>query len=343
MKAGVKTAEGPGNFEIREMDQPRPGDNDVLVEIKASGVCGADVMLYDWTYRGRFPVVPPIVLGHEGAGIIVEKGKNVTGLEIGDRVTNESIIGCGSCWYCREEMPNMCPQWAHLGITFDGTFCKYARIPAQAIHRLPDNVSFEAGALIEPLSIATHTMDRIKFYLGETVAIIGPGVIGLLLTMAFKSYGASKIIVLGLERDKLRLEKAKELGADVTIVSDSGDPVEEVKALTEGRGADVVIEAGGTPESFNLAYRMVRGGGQIAALGYSSHGELEPIILARQEITVYGLVAFTSKHFSKAINWIQTGKVDNLGIVSHRMGLDQAEEGILLMKNKEATKVLLTV
>ena len=172
---------------------------------------------------------------------------------------------------------------------------------------------------------------------------VGIRTFGLLLTMAFKSYGASKIMVLGLERDKLRLEKAKELGADVTIVSDSGDPVEEVKALTHGRGADIVVEAGGTPEAFNLAYRMVRGGGQIAALGYSNHGELEPIILARQEITILGLVAFTSKHFSKAINWLQTGKVDNTAIVSHTLPLDRAEEGILLMKNKEATKVLLTL
>jgi L-iditol 2-dehydrogenase len=228
-------------------------------------------------------------------------------------------------------------------MTFDGTFAQYARIPAQAIHPLPDNVSFEAGALIEPLSVATHTLDRIKFYLGDTVVIIGPGVFGLLLTMAFRSYGASKIIVLGLERDKLRLEKARELGADLILISEEGDPVEEVRALTQGRGADVVVEAGGTPEAFNLAYQMVRGGGQIAALGYANQGELEPIILARQEITIHGLVAFTSKHFSKAISWLESGQVDNTAIVSHRLDLDRAEEGILLMKNKEATKVLLSV
>lgn len=342
MKAGVKFSEGAGNFEIRDMDTPSIGDRDVLIEVKASGVCGADVMLYDWSYRGRFPVETPLVLGHEGAGVIADRGREVKGLEIGSRVTMESIIGCGNCYYCYQGLPNLCPRWDHLGITFDGTFSEYLKIPATAVHPIPDNVSFDEAALVEPLAIAVHTFDRVRLMLGDSVVIIGPGTLGLLLAQAARSYGASKIIVLGLEKDRVRLEKIKELGADETLLSDQGDPVKKVLDMTGGLGANVVIEAGGNPEAFKLATQLVRGGGQIAALGYSNHGELEPIILARQEMTILGLVAATPKHFEGAIKWLESKKVSTDAIVSHRLSLDEAEKGIHLMKNKEATKVILT-
>lgn len=342
MKAGVKFDEGKGHFEVREIDKPSAGDRDVLVDVKASGVCGADVLLYDWTYRGRFPVKTPLVLGHEGSGVIAEIGEGVKGLHIGDRVTFESILGCGACYYCYKGMPNLCPQWDHVGITFDGAFSEFMRIPSTAVHRIPENVSLEEAALVEPLSIVVHTFDRLKMMLGDTVAIIGPGTMGLLLTQAARSYGASKVIVLGLEQDALRLEKIKELGADEIIRSDEGDPVARVKDLTDGLGADIVIEVGGTPDAFKLATQLVRGVGQIAALGYSNYGELEPITLARQEITILGLIAATPKHFEGAIKWLETKKVSTSVIVSHRLALDEAEQGINLMKNREATKVILT-
>jgi threonine dehydrogenase-like Zn-dependent dehydrogenase len=341
MKAGVKVGEGAGHFEVKDIAVPAVRDDDVLIDIKASGVCGADVLLYEWTYRGRFPVQTPIVLGHECSGVVMETGKNVKGFTVGDRVTAESIIGCGSCYYCQRGMTNLCPQWDHVGITFDGTFAEYVRIPSRVVHRLPETVSFEEGALVEPLSIAVHTFDRIKLFLGDTVAIIGPGVIGLLLTQSARSYGAANIIVLGLEKDRHRLERAKALGADYTILSDKGDPVKEVMELTGGIGADVVMEAGGSPDAFGLAFKLVRGGGQIAALGYSNHGELEPIILARQEISIFGLVAFTSKHFEGAIKWLESEKVSTSAIISHHLDLDEAEKGIRLMRDKEATKVML--
>ena len=341
MKAGVKFGEGAGNFGVQEIDTPTVGDGDVLLQVKATGVCGADVLLYEWTYKGRFPVETPIVLGHEGSGIITEVGKNVKGLKVGDRVTVESIIGCGSCYHCHQGMPNLCPQWEHLGITSNGTFAEYLRVPMTAVHQLPDNVSFEEAALVEPLSIVVHTFDRITFSLGDSVAIIGPGTMGLLLTQAVRSYGASKIIVLGLGKDKLRLKRAMELGADVTIVTDQGDPVKEVLDLTNGLGADVVIEVGGTPESFKMAIKMVRGAGQIAALGYSLYGEVEPITLARQEISLLGLIAFMPRHFEQALRWLEFKKVSTDALISHRLGLDEAERGIHLMRDKEATKAVL--
>lgn len=345
MKAGVKMAEGAGNFAVKEMKKPSVGDGDVLIQIKACGVCGADVLLYEWTYRGRYPVKPPVVLGHEGAGVIVEAGKNVTGLKVGDRVTVESIIGCGSCYFCYQGMPNLCPRWDHLGITMDGTMAEYLRVPQKAVHRLPDSVSLEEAALVEPLSITVHAFDRVRFSLGDSVAIVGPGTLGLLLVQAAHSYGASKVIVLGMEKDRLRLEKAKKLGADVTLVTDrkDEDPVKQVLDMTQGIGADIVFEVGGTPESFKIALKMVRGAGQVAAMGYSNYGEVEPLILARQEISILGLIAYMPRHFEQALRWLQFKKVSTEALISHRLHLEESEKGIQLMRDKEATKACIVL
>lgn len=340
MKAGVKFADGPGNFAVQDIPVPIPGDGDVLIAVKSTAVCGVDGLLYDWAYKGRLPVKTPLVLGHECSGVIVETGKNVKGLKTGERVTVESIIGCGTCYYCQRSMPNLCPRWDHVGITFNGTFAEYIRVPAKAVHSLPDAVTFEQGALVEPLSITVHTFERVKFMLGDTVLIIGPGVQGLLHTQAARAHGASRIIVAGLEKDKARLEKARAFGADHIIISDQADAVAEVMELTRGVGADVVIEVGGTPEAFKLAVNAVRGGGQIASLGYAGYGELEPIRLARQQITILGVMAFLPRHFEYALQWIETGKVDVESLASHHVSLDDIESGIVMMKEKTATKVL---
>lgn len=342
MKAMVKYEKGPGNMEIRDMDVPVPGDNDILIQIKCAAVCGVDGLLYDWTYKGRYPVETPIVPGHECAGVIVEKGKNVNGLAVGDRVTLESIIGCGHCYYCSRGMSNLCPQWGHLGITLDGTFAEYIRVPASAAHKIPDGVTDFQGALVEPLSLTAHTFDRIKFLINDTVVIIGPGVQGLLHLQAARSSGASKIIVVGMEHDRDRLEKARQLGADEILVYDEKETVPTILEMTQGVGADVVIEVGGTPEAFKTSIDVVRGGGQIAALGFSPYGELVPIRLARQQITILGVIAFLPRHFEYALQWMEQGKVDVEAIVSHRMNLDEVKNGIILMKEKKATKVLIT-
>jgi threonine dehydrogenase-like Zn-dependent dehydrogenase len=341
MKAGVKVAEGPGNFEVKQVPVPSLGDGDVLIQIKTTGVCGTDVLIYDWAYRGRSPVRPPLVLGHEGAGVVAELGKNVKGLKVGDKVGTEAIVGCGSCYYCRQGRFNHCPQWDHIGVTFNGTFAEYLKVPASIIHRLPENVSLEEGSLLEPLSIAVNAIDHIKISLGDNVAIVGPGTLGLLLVQAVRCSGASKLVVLGLAEDKFRLEKTKELGADLTLFVDQGDPVKEVLEMTHGMGLDGVIEAGGTTESFNLAFKLVRAGGQIAVLGYGSRGEVAPITLARQEICMCGVTASIPKNYEQALRWLETKKVTPEAIISHRLGLDEAEKGIHLMRDKAASKVCL--
>jgi threonine dehydrogenase-like Zn-dependent dehydrogenase len=342
MKAGVKLAEGAGNFEVTDIDTPTIGDDEVLVQIKTACVCGSDVLLHQWRYRGRFPVEPPVVLGHEGAGVIEDMGKSVKGLNKGDRVVVESILGCGSCYYCHRGWPNLCPQWQHLGISRDGTFAEYIKLPMKAVHKLPDSVSFEDGAMVEPLGIVVNAFERIRFSLGDSIVIIGPGTLGLLTAQAARSFGASKVIVLGLQKDELRMNRIRELGADVTIVSDRGDPAAQVLHLTDGMGADIVMEAGGTKESFDLAFDLVRGRGQIVAIGYAAEGNIAPVKYARQELAMFGVCACTPRHYEEAIKWLQHGKVSTGAIVSHRFDLSEAEKGIKMMGDKEATKVSLT-
>ena len=342
MKAGVKLCEGPGHFEVKEIDTPTLGEKDVLIRVKVSGVCGVDVLIYDWAIGKTFPAKLPLVLGHECSGMIESLGKEVKGLKIGDRVTVESMIGCGNCYYCRQGLTNLCClQWEHVGITFDGSFAQYLKAPMSIVHRLPENVSFESGAFVEPLSIVVNMFDRIKFMLGSTVVIIGPGTLGLLVIQAARSYGASQIIVLGLEKDVKRLLKAKELGADLTLIADREDSVARVLELTHGIGSDVVVESGGTPESFNKAIQMASGQGQVVILGYSNYGETAPVRLARQEISVFGVRAYRTRHFRQALQWLESNKVVTEAIISHRLDLDHAEKGIHLMRDKEASKVCL--
>ena len=343
MKAGIKLKEGAGNFAVQDLEVPTIGNTEVLVEVKVSGVCGSDVLLHEWLYQGRFPVVPPVVLGHEGAGVIAEVGESVKGLAKGDRVTIEAIIGCGSCYYCKKGHPNLCPDWEHLGITRDGTFAEYIKLPMTAVHKLPDSVSFEEGALIEPLGIVANAFGRIRVSLGDAIVIIGPGTLGLLATQVARSYGASRVIVLGLEKDRMRLEKAKELGADVTVISDQGEPVEAVLALTNKMGADIVIEAGGTRESFVLANDLVRGRGQLVIMGYAAEGAVAPVKFARQELAMFGVCACAAIHYEEALKWLEHDKASTTAIVSHRLGLDEAEKAIKLMRDKEASKVCLNI
>ena len=341
MKAGVKFAEGQGYFEVKNIPVPIVGDTEILVKMKSACVCGSDVMLYEWRYQGRFPVEPPIVLGHEGAGVIEAVGKSVKSLNKGDRVVVESIIGCGSCYYCQRGWPNLCPRWEHLGITRDGTFAEYIKLPMSAVHKLPDSVSFEAAAMVEPLGIVVNAFEHLRFSLGNSIVIIGPGTLGLLITQAARSFGAAKVIVLGLEKDRLRLEKARQLGADITILADQGDPVRQVLDQTDGLGADIVMEAGGTPESFEIAFSLARGHGQIAVMGYAASGRVIPVQYARQEFSTFGVCACAPKHYEEALKWLQHQKVSTQAILSHQLNLSEAEKGIQLMRDKIATKVCL--
>ncbi len=340
MKAIVKTAPGPGNVESQIVPDPTPNPDQLVVAVKATGVCGTDVLLYDWTYKGRSPVVPPIVLGHEGAGEVVAVGSAVMGFRVGDRVGLEALIGCGRCYYCELGLTYLCRDWAHLGISFDGTFAEYVAIPASAAHHLPDSVPYIEAAFLEPIAIIAQTLDRLKVQPGDTAAVVGPGPLGLFHIQALRAAGAAKIIAVGQVGDEARLKVAKSVGADLVVNRTEANAVEFVREATGGLGADVVIEAGGTPQGVSDAIGMARGNGQVALVGFARESNIEPLGVVRNALTIVGIVGGGSSHANRALRWMESGQVRAEPIVTHRLSLDSGDQGLRLMRDRVAAKVL---
>ncbi len=244
MKAVVKYGKGKGLVEIREVPEPKIKEDEVLIEVKAVSVCGSDLHIY----HDAHPYWPPVILGHEFSGVIVDVGKGVKGWKIGDRIVSETRTGsCGICYMCQSGFPQVCEQKRPYGIGVNGAYTKYVAGPARLLHHLPDNVSFEVGAVIEPTAICvTSILERSRLQAGESVVITGPGPIGLISLAMTKAAGARMVGVTGRSSDEgIRFEKARELGADFIINVDQEDPVKKVLEMTNGLGVDLLIETSG--------------------------------------------------------------------------------------------------
>jgi L-iditol 2-dehydrogenase len=209
-------------------------------------------------------------MGHEAAGVIAEVGKEVEGWKPGDRVTFDSTISCGTCWYCQRGLVNLCDHRRVLGVSCedyrqDGAFGEYVALPQRILYRLPDSVSFEQAAMVEPVSVAVHAVNRTPVSLGDTAVVMGVGMIGLLVVQALRVAGCGKIIAVDLEPQKLKL--ALTLGADAALKADECNVVEEVRSHTDGRGADVAVEAIGLSPTINTAIASLRKGGSLTLVG----------------------------------------------------------------------------
>jgi len=342
MKALVKTKAGPGNVEVRDVEEPRVGPDEVMVSVKASGICGTDVLLYDWTYRGRSPVKPPLILGHEGAGEVVKIGDGVKGVSVGGRVGLMAIKGCGECYYCKIGSANLCQEWMHLGVNKDGTHSELIAVPGDMILTLPDGISFEEGAFIEPISIAVNTLEKVGTCAGSSVAIVGPGPLGLFHLQAVKASGASFTVVIGLRDDRERLKIAERLGADEVICSEPSEAAaEEVRSLTDGLGADIAIECAGTPEAVAQAIEMARGNGKVALVGFAQKAQINPLGLVRGEISLVGVDGSVWRHYKRAIELLSAKKISAGPMIMHKLPLERGVEGIELMRERKAVKALL--
>jgi threonine dehydrogenase-like Zn-dependent dehydrogenase len=340
MKAIVKAREEAGALEVRELPIPEPGPGEVLVKMKAAGICFSDVMILNNKYKGRVPVPIPMIMGHEGAGDVAEVGKDVAQVRKGDKVGLNPLWGCGQCVDCLNGHANMCMAWRHLGITCDGTFAEYRVVPAFAACKLPDSVSAVDAAFIEPISLAVRTFEHVKPVLGDTVAIIGPGSIGLFHLQAFKSAGAAMIIVIGLDQDAKRFEIAKKLGADHIVNGSKEDVVKKVRELTNGLGADIVLETANHPSTVPLAVNLAAARGRVHLFGLYPEATMSPLTLLRAGVTMAGDVATLPRYFLRAIRWVEYKKVRAEPMVSCRFRLDQAKEAFDAFSHGDAVKVL---
>ncbi|MBN1847571.1 MAG: alcohol dehydrogenase catalytic domain-containing protein [Deltaproteobacteria bacterium] len=325
MKAIVKYDEKAGCVGIREMPEPEPGPFDVKVQIKATGLCYSDMSIIQNKYVGRKPVPIPLILGHEGAGVVVKTGEAVRNVAVGDRVGMVPIEGCMVCSDCLSGNENMCMNWRHLGITYHGTFAEYTVTPAAKAHKIPDEVSFVDAACLEPIGLSARTFELVKFQLGDTVAIVGPGSLGIFHLQAFKAAGAAKVIMIGLDQDKERFEVAKIIGADI-VNGSKEDVVSRVFELTDGKGVDVAVETANSPAATRLAIDVTGNKGRVALFGLYPEANISPLVITRRGLTVIGDVAQVQRHYLRAMRWVAQGYVRAEPFISRTYHLDEFEE-----------------
>ena len=308
-------------LEVGEAPMPRIGADDVLIKVRSVGICGSDLHYYREGAIGDFKVGVPFILGHEAAGIVEEVGENVTSLKKGDRVCMEPGVPCMKCEECLSGHYNLCRDvrfWATP--PYDGVLSEYVAHPAAFTFKIPDNMSFTEGALVEPLAIGLHACNMGGVKLGQTVAILGAGCIGLVTLLAAKAYGATQIIV-GDVLEK-RLNKARELGA-VAINTAEEDFAAKVMELTGGRGADVCIDCAGFSATVDSCLSSAKPAGTviIVGLGQDRVDGFNTGIMSTKELTVKSIFRYRNL-FPTAINAIAGGKIDVNAIVSHRFTFD---------------------
>jgi L-iditol 2-dehydrogenase len=254
-------------LELVDVRDPEFGPEDVVVRVAACGICGSDVHGMDGSSGRR---VPPVIMGHEAAGVIAVTGNLVSGWRPGQRVTFDSTIYCGECSYCQQGLVNLCDQRRVLGVSCDdyrqhGAFAEYVAVPSRILYPLPDGVSFVQGATVEPLSIAVHAVSLARTAPNSTAVVIGCGVIGLLIIQVLKAGGSLRVI--GVDVDPYRLQRAVEMGAEAGLRSDRDDVASKIASMTSGRGADVVFEAVGINTTISLASDLTRKGGTVVLVG----------------------------------------------------------------------------
>ncbi len=327
---------GEGQLDYR--DRPIPeisAADDVLVQIEACGICGTDLNIL--AVPAAHKATPGIIIGHEGVGIVAELGPAVKGLQVGDRVVIANRLTCGKCAYCRRGLDNQCTDYQTIGTTIDGAFAPYLRAPARALWRIDPAVPRDDAALFEPLACAVGAVKRAPFQVGDNVAIIGAGPMGLLFALLYRALGAGKVILLDVA--PYRLHFAEEIGMDAAIDVTRVDAPAEVKQLT-GLGADIVVDAVGN--QIDQAIRLARRGGQVILFGLRAHDNppVNQYTITRYDLTLHG--AFVGLHpFAQTIQLLESRRVQPSILVTHRLPLAELARGVELMRTQQAMKVLI--
>ena len=327
------------DLRLEDVSTPEFSTDEVLIKVNATGVCGTDIHIY----RGEWKTSMPIILGHEFSGVIVETGRDVKNLKIGDPVVAEPNILCGSCYFCRMSERNyFCENLKATGVTINGAFAEYVKTKAENVYKVTEGLNLDEAALIEPLACCVRGIDQAKVRTGDTVAIVGAGPIGLILLQLVKLAGASMVIQTDMEDARLKL--ARDLGADHTINVAEEDPVEAIKRLTGGYGVDVAIEAVGSPKAITQAMKATRRGGRLNIFGVSPEDavwEVKPFELYEKELTI--TTSYRSPFtFQRAVKIALSGKVKLKPLISHIFRLEEIHRAFEVAEKRleGAVKVL---
>jgi len=342
MEALVKTQKGKGFMEIRTVADPVAGDGEVLLRVKAAGICGTDIHIME----DRFPSNPPVILGHEFSGEIIAVGKNVAGYQVGDRVVSEPHkAGCGTCKYCLTGMVEVCRSKRAIGYKIDGCFAPLISMPATSLHRIPAGVTYEQAALTEPLAVAVKAvLERAKIEPEDFVMVAGCGPVGLLAAAAAKASGARAVMITGTDGDeKLRLPAARQLGIDHVVNIQREDPLQVVQVLTAGAGADVVVEASGAAASIRQAFDLVKIDGRICGIGLSGREEVA-IPWDKAIVKAVRLICSMSSNWTsweRALSLMAGGKINVDPLITAAFELQQWQQAFEMLVNLDAIKILL--
>jgi len=338
MLALVKTKRGVGNIELLDMPEPSPAPGEAKIEVQACGICGTDIhILHD-----RSETMPPVIMGHEFSGVIVELSEGIDHVAVGDRVVSETTVwSCGVCRYCRMGCYDICPNRKGLGRGGNGAFAKYLTMNAQMLHRIPDNVTDLEAALTEPLACCVHAATEFTHILpGDMVVISGDGAIGLLSMQVAAAHGA-RTLLCGHHDDRLAL--GDELGATRIVNTNRDSAQEVVSELTRGQGADVVIECSGAAEAIDAGLAVLRRRGQFTSLGL--HGGPVAINfdqIANKELRVHGSFNQQWTSWEKALLYLEQGMVKTAPLITEVLPLSQWQKGFSDYEERRACKVILT-
>ncbi|MBS3969409.1 MAG: alcohol dehydrogenase catalytic domain-containing protein [Clostridia bacterium] len=332
----------PWSVKCVDVSLPEINQDEVLIKVKAVGVCGTDLELLS----GDMPHIKngftkyPLIPGHEWAGEIVEVGNSVKSFNIGDRVTGDVSIGCGCCYICRTGRYNLCPNRVVVGSyrNKDGAYAEYLKMPERHLYKLPDNISYEEGALVEPAATSAYAVMKARIGLGEKVLVIGDGPIGQLAVQCAKIAGATKVINVGSWDEKL--EVAKQLGADAALNYKKDDMVAAALELTNGEGVDTVIETSGNKIAFNQSIKSIRPGGKIALLSFYSETEISAAInnFIIKDAEMIGILA-SPNAFKPTLALMETGRINVKPLITHKFPLHQAEEALEMVRSKKECKI----
>ncbi|MBC8005152.1 MAG: galactitol-1-phosphate 5-dehydrogenase [Verrucomicrobia bacterium] len=323
-------------FTLQDTEVPEVKSGWVLIKVRACGICGSDVHGMDGSTGRR---QPPLIMGHEAAGTIAKLGDKVLNWKVGDRVTFDSTISCGDCYYCKRGDINLCDNRRVLGVSCNeyrqnGAFAEYVTVPAHILYAIPDNISFEQAAMIEAVSIAVHATAISSVKANDAAVVIGCGMIGLLCIQALKAAGCGKLIVVDQVEEKLTL--ATQLGADLALKSDDGELMNKILRETASRGADIVFEVVGIDATVNLAIDCARKGGQVTLVGNLAPEVRFPLqkVVTRQ-LKVQGSCA-SAGEYPLCLELIASGKINVDQLISATAPLEEGNEWFHRLYNKES-------
>ncbi len=331
------------HLEMAEIPRPEIGPDDVLIQVQACGICGSDIHGWDGSSGRR---IPPLVMGHEASGIVAASGSDATEFSEGDRVTFDSMVSCGHCWYCRQGDANLCEHRMVLGVSCgdyrrNGAFAEYVSVPARIVYRIPDSLDFEHAAMIEAVSVAVHAANRTPVTLGDTAVVVGSGMIGLLVVQAIRLAGCTRVIATDVNEHRLHV--AHSLGADETINAAKEDVPARVRELTHGRGADVALEVVGTTPTVQSTIACTRKGGSVTLVGNVTPEINLPLQeVVTRELSLSGSCGCNGE-YPACIALLETGAIQVEPLITARASLEEGPEWFarLYKGEPDAMKVLI--